>query len=281
MDPCTVMLENGLEPDDLQTEFLRCEDEIILLNIHRQAGKTTTTAAKNVAKICGMRGFGSVIVSPTQEQSGIAFRKLIEMFDGLGQPVRPVKKTERQLYLENGSWVVSLPGLPRSVRGYSAPRMVTMDEGSQIPDLLFDAVRPMLATVRGQLIIPSTPFGQRGRFFAMWQGYDKQPEFDINSEAWWEWRRTHPDGVTRYMRPATECPRITTEWLERERRQSPSDWYFDQEFLCKFRQQQDAVFDAEALARTLSDDVEPLFADLGLPMVTPKLSADVEPLFME
>ena len=59
--------------------------------------------------------------------------------------------------------------------------------------------------------------------------------------------------------PAERCPRITPEFLARERLALGETW-FEQEYGCAFSETADQVFSAEDVARAFSDDVEPLFA---------------------
>src|ERR1035437_4701637 len=70
-------------------------------------------------------------------------------------------RSRRQL----GSRICSLPGDPKTIRGFSAPALILEDEAAFVDDELFAAIKPMLAVSRGQLILMSTPFGRRGHFF--------------------------------------------------------------------------------------------------------------------
>jgi hypothetical protein len=96
-------------------------------------------------------------------------------------------------------------------------------------------VRPMLAVSGGRLVALSTPFGTRGWWFDAWRGDEP-----------WE----------RYEVPAVECPRISPEFLEEERRTMGGFW-FDQEYSCAFldaisqafrREDVDAAFEQEVQA---------------------------------
>ena len=110
----------------------------------------------------------------------------------------------------------------------------------------------MLAVSNGRLILMSTPYGKRGHFHEAWQeGGD--------------WHRVEI--------PATDCPRITSEFLARERKALGEMW-FEQEYLCRFADVIDAVFRMADIERALSDDVEPLFE-------TPPGDDDVKPLVIE
>jgi hypothetical protein len=170
-----------------------------------------------------------LLLSPTQRQSGELFRKLKDVHNALGADACLVSE-ESALRIEfaNGSRVVCLPGTAATVRSYSAPSLVVIDE----------AVRPMLAVSRGRLVLLSTPFGRRGFFFDEWTNGGPN------------WRRVK---VT-----AADCPRISDEFLaeEKERRGS---WYVRQEFGCEFVETDDQVFGLDLITEAISADVKPFF----------------------
>ena len=87
----------------------------------------------------------------------------------------------------------------------------------------------------------STPFGKRGFFYE-----------DVGAAAGAEWKRVRV--------PATECPRISAEFLEEERATMGERW-FRQEYLCEFVEADDAVFREADVYGCLRDDVPPLFPD--------------------
>ena len=84
------------------------------------------------------------------------------------------------------------------MRGFSNPALMLIDEASRVTDAMYEALRPMLATGNGDLWLMSTPFGKRGFF---WE--------DVGAGG--------PDLWTRMSVPATECPRISEEFLAEER----------------------------------------------------------------
>jgi len=151
--------------------------------------------------------------------------------------VPPSAESALRLELDNGSRIVSLPGKEGTVRGYSGVRLLAIDEASRVVDELYYAVRPMLAVSQGRLLALSTPFGNRGWWFEAWR-----------SDEPWE----------RYEVPATLCPRISPEFLEEERR-SMGHWWYEQEYLCRFMDAQDAVFRHDDIQAALTPDVSPLF----------------------
>ena len=123
------------------------------------------------------------------------------------------------------------------MRGFSNPTLLLIDEASRVPDGLYDALRPMLATGNGDLWLMSTPYGPRGFFWEEWER---------GGERW-----------TRIAVPATECPRISKEFLEEERLKG--ERYFRQEFLCEFVQTEDSLFNMEDIEACISEDIPTLF----------------------
>src|SRR5258707_529475 len=85
-----------------------------------------------------------LIVAPVERQSGETFRKVVGVFHALGWPVPSTSLGTMHLQLANGSRVIALPGSGQTIRGYSGPRLLLLDEAAQIPDELLQAVFPML-----------------------------------------------------------------------------------------------------------------------------------------
>jgi hypothetical protein len=143
-----------------------------------------------------------------------------------------------ELEFTNLSRVVALPAKEGTIRGFSGVSLLIVDEASRVPDDLYQAIRPMLAVSGGDILLLSTPFGKRGFYFEEWEQ---------GGAAW------HRTKIT-----ATECPRITPEFLEQERRQIP-DFFFRQEYMCEFVETIDQVFSYDDIQRALDDSVTPLF----------------------
>ena len=242
----------------------------IMLNCTRQWGKSTTTAALALWQAYSEPGSLTLLVSPTLRQSGELFQKVMELHVGTGAVVGTTRETALTAHFAGGSRIVSLPGAERTIRGYSAPHLIVVDEAARVPDELYYSVRPMLAVARhlgrGRMVSCSTPFGQIGWFYEAWCGVpDIRSPADVNSGEWWSWRRGNPDGTYRIKVTAAECPRIGEDFLAEERIKLPS-WWYDQEYCAMFREVIDAVFDSRAIAAAFADDgVKPLFASSGGP----------------
>jgi hypothetical protein len=237
-DPAQLMIAAGMIPDGWQEKLLRSQWQRALLLCSRQSGKSTVCAA--LATWLAQYEPESLILllSAAQRQSGELFRKVKDFYHALPNRVPVKQESALQMQLLNGSRVVSLPGTEETIRGYSGVDLLIIDEGARCDDSLYYSARPMLAVSRGRLIALSTPFGRRGFFFDEWEN---------GGEDW------HRVKVT-----ATDCPRITPEFLAEERR-SLGDWWFNQEYMVEFMDAVDSVFSHDVIMAAMSSDVQPLF----------------------
>ncbi len=227
LDPVAFAAEClGFEADPWQRDVLRWNGKRLLMNCSRQSGKSTTTAVKALHRALYHPGSLILLVSPSLRQSSELFRKTVDFMNRMD--VRPDLTEDNRLSIQlaNRSRVVSLPGDERTVRGFSAPALVVEDEASRVPDELNVAIRPMLAISRGSLLLLSTPYGKRGHFYEAWEsGGD-------------DWERVKVK--------ATECPRISPDFLARERR-TMGDRFYAQEYMCAFEDTVDQVFATELI----------------------------------
>jgi hypothetical protein len=209
----------GFTPDAWQAAVLRWGGQRLALNCARQTGKSTTAAALALHRAVYYPGSLILVVSPSQRQSTELFRKVGELLGRLDDAGRGTGRRELvednrlSCVLANRSRIVSLPSSEATVRGFSGASLIIEDEASRVPDDLYRAMRPMLATSGGRLVLMSTPYGKRGHFWDVW------------SEGGPEWERVKV--------PATECPRISAAFLAEEQR-SLGSWWFSQEYLCEF-----------------------------------------------
>jgi hypothetical protein len=227
----------GLIPDELQSRILRGRGKRGILNCSRQWGKSTITAAMAVHQAYFERKSLSIVLSPTGRQSGEFLKKAAEFVRRLGIRPRGDGTNDISLLLPNGSRIVGLPGKEGTIRGYSGASLVLVDEASLVPDESYKAVRPMLATKNGDLWLMSTPHGQRGFFWEEWTH---------GGERW-----------QRFSAPATECARISKEFLEEELAAMGELW-FGQEYLCQFVDVNDGMFSRELIEGAIGTEVLPL-----------------------
>ena len=239
LDPVLLAERAGLVPDEWQADLLRSDARQMLLLCSRQAGKSTVSSLLAVDEALHRAPALVLLLAPALRQSQELFRKVKSVLTALGPDAPPVRQ-ESALTLEllTGSRIVCLPGNEATVRGFSAVSLLVVDEAARVSDALYQGVRPMLAVSGGRLVLLSTPFGRRGFFFE---------EYERGGPEWARVRIT-----------ARQCPRISPEWLERERAQI-GDWWFRQEYLCEFVDTDDQVFSYDSVMAAISPDVQPLF----------------------
>src|SRR5207248_9304851 len=230
----------GFTPDPWQADLLRSTAMQIIVNVARQTGKSTTTAIKGLHTAIYDPGL-VLLVSPSLRQSRELFSKVIAFLKDL-QPAEILEEDNKSsCTLANGSRIVSLPGDARTIRGYSSPKLIIVDEAAYVEQQMFIALRPMRAVTPGgcQLILLSTPNGrQSGQYFF---------------ETWF-----HGEDWERYEVRAAECPRISIEFLESERRELGV--LFSQEYELQFIDAESAVFSSELISACFVDDFEPFLS---------------------
>jgi hypothetical protein len=167
-DPANLLALAGMAPDPWQARTLRSTSMRRLLLCSRQSGKSTVAGA--LALRCALLEAPALVLllSPVQRQSQELFRKVMDLFRGLGRPVGVRAESALRVEFANGSRVVALPGQERTVRSYSSVKLLVIDEAARVADELHASVRPMIAVSQGQLVALSTPFGKRGWFWEAW-----------------------------------------------------------------------------------------------------------------
>ena len=103
---------------------------------------------------------------------------------------------------------------------------------------MYKALRPMLAVGDGDLWLMSTPYGKQGIFLR-----------DMGARGRRSWMRVRV--------PATECARISKEFLEEQRSVMGID-SFRQEHMCEFVGSGVGSFDRDLVEAALDDDLEPI-----------------------
>jgi hypothetical protein len=233
--------ELGVIPDPWQRDFLRSSSDRVLLNCSRQSGKSTMSAVIALHRALYYPGSLVLCLAPTLRQSQELFGKVATFYRDLGRPVPAQGERKLSLELENKSRIVTLPGSEKTIRGFSDAALLLLDEASRVEDELYYAIRPMLAVSGGSLIMLTTLYGRRGAFYEEW----------ISSHGW-----------ERYEVPASQCPRISEEFLEEERSDLPP-FIFRQEYECSFEETEDQVFTTDLIDRAVTGEVRPLFGAVG------------------
>ncbi len=207
--------------DSTQAEILAANPHRVLICCTRQWGKSTTAAIKALHHALTNPGSLTLIASRTRTQSTELLQKITAFARALSLPTPRVPGHPSSLLLPARSRIIALPGDPASIRGLSAVSLLIIDEAAFVSDALYHALRPTLATTNGAIWLLSTPNGPRGFFH----------EEHSSANDW-----------TRFQVTALDCPRISPEFLEEEKRKlGPAQ--FEQEYLCKFSAQAGSFFD--------------------------------------
>ena|SRR5215831_7266586 len=135
----------GKAPDPWQEQLLRSRSKQVIINAGRQIGKSTVVAAAALHTCLYQPGSLVLVIAPSQRQSRELFIKIHDFLSKLEPAEELEEETKLSFMMQNGSRAVVLPGDGRTIRGYSSPALILMDEAAFIPDEVFDATIPMLA----------------------------------------------------------------------------------------------------------------------------------------
>ncbi len=240
LDPVLFALDCGIVPDPWQAELLRDRPRRSLLLCSRQSGKSTVTALTALWEAIYSAPALVVIVSPSQRQSAEMFRTLMLFHAKLEGAPSLSSESVLKAEFSNGSRILALPGVERTVRGLANVSLAIVDEAARVDDELLTAIRPMMATSEGggRLIALTTPAGKRGWFFESW---------------------TKPGGNwTRVRVPASDCPRITQDFLDEELKELGA-MRFSEEYQLEFRDSDEAVFPVGIISAAFTSEVQPLW----------------------
>jgi hypothetical protein len=240
LDPVLLAQDCGIEPDPWQGRLLRERPRRALLCCSRQSGKTLVTVLLAIWQALYEAPALVLILSPSLRQSGEVFRALMALYGKLKGAPELRQESVLRCELANGSRILSLPGTEKTIRGYSKADLIVIDEAARVEDELLAAARPMMAVSEGggRLIALSTPAGKRGWFYEAWES---------GSE---EWHRVRV--------PASECPRITKEFLAEELKELGA-LRFSEEYELAFLEPDEAVFSTAIIDSAFTPEVLPLW----------------------
>ena len=255
LSPVRYLWSLGFKPYLWQEEAMKpCER--LILNCTRQAGKSTVISAKAVYRAKHFPKSLILLISPTERQSIELMKKIDDFMKSDPQQLGLKVDNTFEKEFWNKSRIVALPGSEKSVRGFSAPSMIIIDEASRVTDEMFYALRPMMSgeDTHTELILMSTPFGKRGFFYQSWLAAHRWKRIEVSG------RTDIPEETYRKEKAregilAWYSPRHTKDFLEEEK-EAMGDWWFQQEYLCKFVEAQDNVFSYEDIMAAMGDEPE-------------------------
>lgn len=234
-DPVMFAAQLGFECDGWQADVLRSPAPNVMMLCHRQAGKSTIAAIAALHTATYQPGALVLLLSASHAQSIELFEKVTALYRKVDRRVDAEAQSALALRLANGSRIIALPANDDTVRGYSGPSLVVLDEAARIEDSLYFSVRPMVAVSKGRILALSTPAGRRGWFFGAWVSeYEPWHRFELK---------------------ATDSPRLTAEQLAAERL-AMGESQFRQEFLCSFEDNDQAAFRSRDVEAAYTEEVD-------------------------
>jgi len=163
----------GLQLFDYQKEILVEQSLRVNIRKGRQVGMSYVLALKAIIKAIRYSGIVVAVVSPSQRQSSLVFRYIMNFFRG-HELLRPEIESKNSrcsqtvIELPNGSIIYSLPcgNDGHTIRGISVPKgsILIVDEAAFIPEKAWESIDYFTAA-GGQEILSSTPLGKSGRFY--------------------------------------------------------------------------------------------------------------------
>lgn len=255
----------SFKPDEWQRQVLSHKGNIAL-RTGRQVGKSVTVG-KKCSRLClEHSGITILMIAAAQRQSSEIFQKTLRNLYRLHEAVleksggftpdptqsprvndeaRKRFETEYGIFkgnitktecnLINGTRILSLPTGKTGafVRCYSVDILIA-DEAAYIPEPVWVAIRPMLATSEkmrglGWEILLSTPFGKGGYYYEACHNPDYL-QIHISSE---------------------DCPRISKEFLRKERKRL-SKMEYAQEYLGEFISEFAQFFPTELIKKRMN-----------------------------
>lgn len=232
LDPVAWCKEDlDITPRLFQVDLLKTTARRIVLCCHRQSGKTEGCALLATHALLFKTGH-TVLAAPTFKQSDRLARRVRKYLGKTHHRVNLVSDNRFYLETDIGSslTVVSLDS-PDNVRGISGVSLLIIDEAAAVGVENFAALAPSMAAVdNSQQVIVSTPRGQIGLFWELWNN----PSYE------------------KYFLPASKNPAMKASWLAEERK-ALGDLLFGQEYECSFTSAQSCVFDLDKIRKCICD----------------------------
>ena len=201
-----VCPEIPIHPDPIQQQILDSPAKQLLLCCSRQWGKSAIIALKALRFAQAQPKSRILIASASLRQASV-------LLDYIADYTTEPKRRGDKLLFPNGSRITALPQSPKTTRGFSA-HLLIIDEAAFVDDELFESLTPVLASTNGYLWVLSSAGDQRGFFYNIF----------TNQTAGWEI----------FTATADDCPRITKEFLARER-VLRGEQRFRREYFCEFQ----------------------------------------------
>jgi hypothetical protein len=230
--------------DDWQKEVLASKGHILLCT-GRQVGKTMIMARKAAEYMLSHPNSAIIVVSLTEDQAELI---IVFVLNYLEQNYKKEiakgakKPTKRKIQLKNHSFVLARPvgNTGDAVRGFTGDVLI-VDEASRMPEMMWAAAKPTLATTGGEIWMCSTPFGKQGYFYKCYLNRDDRFKvFHVNT----------PDVYKKRVWPSEQIKEDALEFLEEERKDM-SQLEFGQEYEGRFLDDLNQFFSDELIAKRM------------------------------
>ncbi|MHA1353758.1 MAG: terminase large subunit domain-containing protein [Candidatus Heimdallarchaeota archaeon] len=158
--------------DKWQKEILNSNGNIALRS-GRQVGKSTIISMKAGEYAIKNSEKTIMVVAKVERQAQLLFEKILSYIHNKDKKIIKTGKdrpTKHKLQLKNNSTIYCLPvgESGYGIRGYTIDLLI-VDEAAFIPEDVWAAITPMLATTGGDIWLLSTPFGRQGYFYESFQ----------------------------------------------------------------------------------------------------------------
>ena len=214
----------GIKLDDWQKQYINTEGNTAV-RAGRQSGKSFAESLRVALFALLHPKTQTLIIGAVDRQSVELFEKVKSHLIILAKNNIKGRPTMHKVELSNGSKIIALPcgRTGYGLRNYAIHKLV-VDEAHYVPEEVFVAVRPMLATTGGTIDLLSTPRGNKGFFH------------DCFSD----------DEFTTFHVLSKDCPRITEEFLKSEKKRM-TKLQFAQEYEAEFLDQLQQFFSKDLI----------------------------------
>ncbi|TET97738.1 MAG: hypothetical protein E3J23_08650 [Candidatus Stahlbacteria bacterium] len=236
----------------------------IILMCARQSGKSTIVAGRGLHTAKHKRNALVLIVASSKDQAKQTMQKVSDFIQLDPELIEmPGDSTFEKRFI-NGSRVIVLPGTEKSVRSYSDPDLIIIDEASRVLDATYKALRPMrTGNPNSTIIILSTPWTKSGFFFKAWTknpAWKKilvVPRYELIDGKIVE-RPKEEKFKAEYVKKGIDAfysPRHSLEFLYEELGEIGPIW-FRREYGCEFLEGMESVFDLDLIESAYDDSIK-------------------------
>jgi hypothetical protein len=221
-----------------QIEVIRSRARYRVLCAGRQAGKSRLFATMALHKAFSRPGAVILIISAGETAAQRLLAEITSLLSSdLLAPSKAGEPTKSEIYLTNGSHIISVPASQKQVRGWAIDLLV-LDEAGFIDQAIWRAAEPVIIARPGsEIIICSSPWGSPEHFFRnLWNRGMDAPDAMYQS---WHW-------------PSSISPMVDQSLLDEIRRRE-GETYFRREYLAEWDDVAGAFLTEEEISAAVAD----------------------------